>query len=144
MVILEEMTSQAMQRRLSALIAVRPDVETLGYILGRERLLEWAHAVGISMDHELRDFAPPVPPLNLRSIVAAPTEAVFLWSGLKDAEMCGAYLDRPLRTDDAWCQNESPGFRMRMWQSNPLFASGTTFRGVRLRREQRPRQVVSR
>lgn len=96
--ILEEMTSPAMQHRLSTLIALRPDVETISYILGRERLLEWAHTVGISMDHELRDFVPPIPPQNLRSIVAAPAEAVFLWSGLKDAEICAAHLDRYVQT----------------------------------------------
>lgn len=94
--LLDEMTSPAMRERLSALIAARPDAETLFYILGPERMLEWLHSIAISEDTEVAALMPPVPPLELRSIVAAPTVPVFLWSGLKDAEMCLAYMDRHL------------------------------------------------
>lgn len=91
---LVDITPQAMLDRLAEISAQRPEIETLTYILGRERVLEWVHSVGVSTDQTLRDLAPPVPPLELRGIVAAPSESVFLWSGLKDAEMCAAYLDR--------------------------------------------------
>jgi SAM-dependent methyltransferase len=89
-----EITPQAMLNRLSTLSAERPEIETLTYILGPERILEWLHSAGVSTDRELRDLAPPVPPFELRSIVAAPSESVFLWSGLKDAELCADYVDR--------------------------------------------------
>lgn len=94
--ILSEITSKAMHDRLTTLSIQRPEIEVLTYILGHERVLEWVHSVGVSTDHELRDIAPPLPPLKLRSIVAAPSESVFLWSGLKDAEMCAAYIERYL------------------------------------------------
>jgi SAM-dependent methyltransferase len=91
---LSDITPQAMLDRIEEMSAQQPDIETLIYILGRERILEWAHSVGVSTDQKLRELAPPVPPIELRSIVAAPAESVFLWSGLKDAETCAVYLDR--------------------------------------------------
>ena len=95
------MTSEGMQHRISELIASRPDIEALYYIVEREKLQEWAHSVGIGVDGQLRDLAPVVPPLELRRIVAAPSEPVFLWTGLKDAEMCVSYMDRHLKSDPA-------------------------------------------
>lgn len=100
---LEAITTPAMHARLAQLREQDPNFETLHYILGPERILEWAHSVGVSSDHRLRDLAPEVPPHALRSIVAAPSESVFLWSGLKDAQMLAACLDRhvPDRRDRA-------------------------------------------
>lgn len=95
--IINEMTSEGMQHRISDLIASRPDIEALYYIIEREKLQEWAHSVGIGVDGQLRDLAPAVPPLDLRRIVAAPSEPVFLWTGLKDAEMCVGFMDRHLQ-----------------------------------------------
>lgn len=89
---LSEITTQLMLDRLSEMRAQRPDIETLYYILGNETILEWAHSAGVSTDHKLRDIAPNIPPFELRSIVAAPSESVFLWSGLKDAQMCANYF----------------------------------------------------
>ncbi len=91
---LAEITPQVMFDRLEELKTQQPEIETLTYILGHERILEWVHSVGVSTDRKLRDLAPPVPPFDLRSIVAAPSESVFLWSGLKDAQMCAAYVER--------------------------------------------------
>lgn len=93
---LETITSPAIMDRLAELKAQSPDFETLHYILGPERILEWAHSVGVSTDAQLRELSPKVPPHELRSIVAAPSEPVFLWSGLKDAEMLTSYMDRYL------------------------------------------------
>jgi len=97
---LDSITPAPMLDRLAQLRAQSPEFETLHYILGPERILEWAHSVGVSTDHRLRDLSPPVPPHELRSIVAAPSESVFLWSGLKDAQMLATYIDRyvPART----------------------------------------------
>jgi SAM-dependent methyltransferase len=91
---LDALTAPAMHARLAQLREQDPNFETLYYILGPERILEWAHSVGVASDHKLRDLAPEVPPHALRSIVAAPSESVFLWSGLKDAQMLATYLDR--------------------------------------------------
>lgn len=98
---LHEMTPAAMHERIAALIAGRSDIETLYYMMGSELLLEWAHSVGVATDAPMRDVAPPVPPLGLRRIVAAPTEPVFLWTGLKDAQMCLQYLKRHLGIGDS-------------------------------------------
>lgn len=95
--IINEMTSEGIQHRISELIVSRPDIEALYYIIEREKLQEWAHSVGMGVDGQLRDLAPAVPPLDLRRIVAAPSEPVFLWTGLKDAEMCVGYMDRHLQ-----------------------------------------------
>lgn len=93
---LAAMTSPAILERLAQLRAQSPEFETLHYILGPERILEWAHSVGVATDPVLRELSPAVPPLELRSIVAAPAEPVFLWSGLKDAEMLASRLHRHL------------------------------------------------
>jgi SAM-dependent methyltransferase len=89
---LSEFTTQALLDRLLDIRAQQPEIETLSYILGNEKILEWVHSVGVSTDHKLRDIAPNVPPFELRNIVAAPSETVFLWSGLKDAQMCSNYF----------------------------------------------------
>jgi SAM-dependent methyltransferase len=90
---LSEFTTQPMLDRLSVLSSQRPEIEALNYILGSEKILEWLHSVGVSTDHKLRDIAPNIPPFDLRNIVAASSESVFLWSGLKDAQMCANYFE---------------------------------------------------
>lgn len=81
---LKEITSPDFEAKLADLRGNRPEIETLGYMLG-DRLLEWAHSCGVATEDELRAASPPVPPHELRSIVAAPSEAVFLWTGIVDA-----------------------------------------------------------
>jgi 2-polyprenyl-3-methyl-5-hydroxy-6-metoxy-1,4-benzoquinol methylase len=128
---LSDITRQAMLDQIAEMNAQQPEIETLIYILGHERILEWAHSVGVSTDEKLREIAPPVPPIELRSIVAAPSEAVFLWSGLKDAEMCVSYANRhiphdapvPLQVLDFGC---GCGRTTRFLQAIPRFkVSGT-------------------
>ena len=80
-------TSKKITSRLNQLKIARPDVEVLFYMLGDERFLEWAHSAGVSVDETLREASLPVPPESLRSIVAAPTEAIFLWTGIYDANL---------------------------------------------------------
>lgn len=55
---LDAITTPAMHARLAQLREQDPNFETLYYILGPERILEWAHSVGVSSDHKLRDLAP--------------------------------------------------------------------------------------
>lgn len=123
---LADITPQVMLNRLSELTAQRPDIETLSYILGPERVLEWLHSVGVATDHKLRDIAPQVPPYELRKIVAAPSESVFLWSGLKDAEMCAGCIEHFMQNEardtinilDFGC---GCGRTTRFLQANPHF-----------------------
>ena len=90
------MTSEGLRQRISELVASCPEIEALYYIIERDKLQEWAHSLGMGVDSQLRDLAPAVPSIELRRIVAAPSEPVFLWTGLKDAEMCVGYMDRHL------------------------------------------------
>lgn len=69
--------------------------EVLFYMLeGEERFLEWAHSAGVARDEVLRQISPPAPPLKLRSIVAAPSEPVFLWTGAFDANLFHGFFRR--------------------------------------------------
>jgi len=86
--------NEEIQDRLNQLISQRPDVEALLYMMGHEKMVEWAHSAGLFYDPILRDLAPPVPPLKLRTIVAAPSETVFLWSGFKDAQIFSALFSK--------------------------------------------------
>jgi SAM-dependent methyltransferase len=82
--LLDAITTPAMRVRLDELVAERGDVRTVLYMLGEGRKLEWLHSLGVVSDGVLRALAPPIPPLTLRSIVADPDEAVFLWTGVRD------------------------------------------------------------
>jgi len=82
---LDAITSPQMSARLAELKTLSPEIETLYYILGPERFLEWAHSVGVATDAQLRAASAAIPPQTLRSLVAAPSVSVFLWTGLRDA-----------------------------------------------------------
>lgn len=43
-----DFTPAAMLDELEMMRAHRPEIETLTYILGRDRILEWAHSVGVA------------------------------------------------------------------------------------------------
>lgn len=82
---LERCTSPAFRAQYEKIRAQDPSVETLSYMLGPHRILEWAHSVGVATNDDLKKVAPPIPPYSLRSIVAASSEALFLWTGIADA-----------------------------------------------------------
>lgn len=82
---ISRITTPEFAQRAEALKAERPDIETTSYMLGADGYLGWAHTVGVATDEQLRALAPPLPPFELRSIVAASSEPVFLWTGLFDA-----------------------------------------------------------
>jgi SAM-dependent methyltransferase len=73
---------ECVQRKL----VERPDFLVMNYILGPDRLYEYAHTSGL-IDPDLRAAAPPIPPEELRRGTAAPEEAVFLWSGGVDLDI---------------------------------------------------------
>jgi SAM-dependent methyltransferase len=81
---LESVTSREMRDRFTELAERRPDVRVTSYILPSDKIAEWLHSVGPGYDEALRSLLPPTPPLSLRSIVAAPEEEVFLWTGAHD------------------------------------------------------------
>lgn len=73
-----------MRNTLEDVASRRPDLRALLYILPAEKKLEWLHAIGPGYDDQLRALFPALPPLSLRSIVAAPEEEIFLWTGAVD------------------------------------------------------------
>src|SRR5262245_24609592 len=87
MQVARSITSPDFRAQLDQLVASRPDIEALLYMVGPDKLLEWAHTIGVVTEPELAALVPPIPPAELRGIVAAPTEPVFLWTGLRDAEI---------------------------------------------------------
>jgi SAM-dependent methyltransferase len=57
------------------------------YILrNHDRVPEWAQSVGVALDPRLRALVPPLPPSELREIVADRDLELFLWTGYLDAE----------------------------------------------------------
>jgi SAM-dependent methyltransferase len=81
---LDAITTPEMQARLDQIVDERPDVRTQLIMLGPARRTEWLHTLGVAGDDDLRALAPPIPPRELRKIVAAPEAEVFLWSGASD------------------------------------------------------------
>jgi SAM-dependent methyltransferase len=71
--------------RFDQLCADRPDIRVLGWIL-RERTSEWINSIGVLCDEGLSSLVPPIPPLELRQIVAAPEPEIFLWTGYIDTK----------------------------------------------------------
>jgi SAM-dependent methyltransferase len=83
---LETITTADMLVRFDEILKQRADLRVLRYMLGADRVLEWIHSVGVCEDEPLRALVPPLPPLELRSITAAPDLPEFLWTGLVDME----------------------------------------------------------
>ena len=106
----EEITSPAIWDRYEALLDARDDVRVLDRMLGRPRVLEWVHSVGVATDPVLRSLVPPIPPDALRQITAEPDVPVFLWTGLTEAARMLEFHGRhgrptaaPLRVLDFGC-----------------------------------------
>ena len=89
---IKRVTPAVMLERLADLKKQDHDIETLSYMVGPDIELEWMHSIGVSSDDQLRELASPIPPMNLREIVANKQESLFLWTGLKDAMICSAYF----------------------------------------------------
>jgi len=81
------------------------------FMMGDGTYLEWAHSVCVASNGGLRALTPPIPPLRLRSIVAAAEEELFLWTGARDISIfMGLYdelhvggKDRPAKVLDFGC-----------------------------------------
>jgi len=74
MLIAHSITSSDFRSRLDQLTATRPDLEALLYLIGPDKMLEWAHTIGVATEAELAALAPPLPPVEMRRIVAAQSE----------------------------------------------------------------------
>jgi SAM-dependent methyltransferase len=84
MTFLTNLASERFSTALRNLEASDPAVMTMRWMLGPDLYHEWAHSVGVATHSKLRDASSPIPPIALRSIVAAAEEEVFLWSGVRD------------------------------------------------------------
>jgi SAM-dependent methyltransferase len=84
MTFLEQSASENFSAALRNLEATNPAVLAMRWMLGPDLYYEWAQSIGMSTHSKLRDASSPIPPISLRSIVAAAEEEVFLWTGAKD------------------------------------------------------------
>lgn len=83
--VLEAISPEPMRQRLAELCAADPAARVLSWLLGSpERMLQWAHTVGMVAHPALRDTVAPVPSPELRRLGGSPEEPVFLWTGLAD------------------------------------------------------------
>jgi SAM-dependent methyltransferase len=83
-----------LRERIIELCQSDPAVTVLSYMLDPDRLLEWAHSVAVVHDEVLQACVPPIPPLELRRITAAPDAEGFLWTGLVDLAQVFALHER--------------------------------------------------
>ncbi len=87
-------SSYAMQARLAEMRDGAPALQVTSMMLGPDRFLEWAHAVGYTQDRRLRGLLSPVAPEKLRAKTAAPEEEIFLWTGFIDLANFFAVYER--------------------------------------------------
>jgi SAM-dependent methyltransferase len=83
----ERIVPEAMKARVRELAETDVQVRTLRYILGEPKIWEWAHSVGACSDPVLASLVPPVPPRELRLLVAEPEAELFLWTGVLDLNL---------------------------------------------------------
>lgn len=93
--LLDVISPSGFRQRLETLCAEDPSKRVLSWILGpgkapgaswstTEKMLEWAHCIGVLEDCELGSFVPHLPAQNMRHLTADPEAPIFLWAGLKD------------------------------------------------------------
>jgi SAM-dependent methyltransferase len=83
--VLEAISPEPMRRQLADLCAADAETQVLSYLLeSPDRLLMWAHSLGVVSNRSLRAAASPVPPRELRALGGPPDEPPFLWTGLVD------------------------------------------------------------
>jgi SAM-dependent methyltransferase len=107
----EQAVSAEFTAALEKLERADPGVACLRWMMGPELFFEWAQSIGVSGHSALRDASSPIPPLALRSIVAAAEEEVFLWTGARDIAVFMALFEehwrpgsgRPARVFDFGC-----------------------------------------
>jgi SAM-dependent methyltransferase len=83
--ICEYLTPKRLLEKFDDLCSTRSDIRVLPWMLGRCKTLEWLNSLGVCKEIEFAKLAPPLPPLGLRQIVAAPEPEIFLWTGFVDA-----------------------------------------------------------
>jgi SAM-dependent methyltransferase len=74
----------AMVARVETMCQENVEVRTLRYILGDQKIYEWAHSIGACTDPVLETLVPDFPPRELRMLVAEPDLELFLWTGILD------------------------------------------------------------
>jgi len=83
---LEAVSPVALRQALAELLSSDPAVRVLSYLIGNpDRMLRWAHSVGVASHPALRAAVSAVPPQELRALGGeAAEEPLFLWTGLID------------------------------------------------------------
>jgi SAM-dependent methyltransferase len=94
-------TSPDLLDRFEQLCKTRPDIRVMSWIMGQEKVPEWINSVGVCQEEILRSVSPPVPPLELRQIVAAPEPEPFLWTGYIDSRQM-------VRIFNQYCRRDNP------------------------------------
>src|SRR6266853_5557348 len=82
---IKQLTSKAALLRFEELANADPGLRVVKYILGT-RIWEYAHSIG-PRDNQFRALVANIPPENMRAIVAAREEELFLWTGAADLEL---------------------------------------------------------
>jgi len=78
-------TPSALLDAFRELAAGRPDLQVMQWMLGTEdALLPWLHSIAVSAEPRLKEHVAPLPPEDLRRIVAAHEPEIFLWTGFVD------------------------------------------------------------
>jgi SAM-dependent methyltransferase len=83
----ERIVPAAMKARVDVLAESDIRLKTLRYILGEPKIYEWAHSIGTSSDPVLASMVPPIPPRELRLLVAESETELFLWTGVLDLNL---------------------------------------------------------
>ena len=108
---LEQISPEPMRRRLAELTETDAATRVQSYLLGADRMLQWAHTLGLVTHPSLRASLSPVPPPDLRRVDGAPEEPLYLWTGLVEVTNFFAIYqrlgnqphDRPTRVLDFGC-----------------------------------------
>jgi len=82
---MELVTPPSMWDRFEQLCNMRPDIQVMHLIMGKEKDFEWLNSVGVCHDEILKSLVPPIPPVEIREVVAAREAEIFLWTGYVDS-----------------------------------------------------------
>jgi SAM-dependent methyltransferase len=81
---IKSITTPAMRTRLAEIALADARARAMLMLLGPGHEGEWLHVIAAAADEQLRRALPPLPPIDLRKIVAAWEDEMFLWQGMVD------------------------------------------------------------
>jgi SAM-dependent methyltransferase len=81
----EQLTPASLWSAFQQKASERIDLEVLRWIVGSPDVLrQWLQSIGVANEPAFATHVPPLPPLELRQITAAPEPEAFLWTGFTD------------------------------------------------------------